>query len=104
MCYFIAFRQESKKGPETALFKYKKTKPRREFKMPRTKNTDKFFIYDPKKSGFYKNKRLLGVNFSYKGDKNNINLQDLFDFLKEQGVDLATIKLGPGSMFISELK
>lgn len=55
--------------------------------------TSKFRIYAPGKSGYYKNKRLLGINIFYEGDKNDIKLQDLLDFLKEENIHPSTVQL-----------
>jgi hypothetical protein len=67
-----------------------------------TKKTEKFFIYAAKKSGNYKNKRLLGVNHSYEGGTENLTFQDLVDFLKEKNIDLSTVALQ--SSFITVAK
>lgn len=61
--------------------------------MPRRKKTDKFFIHPARKRGYYKNKRLLGINHLYKGDRESITVQDLLDFLKEQRLDVSTVMI-----------
>lgn len=66
--------------------------------MPRAKKTDKFFIYAPKKSGYRKGKKLLGVNHPADG----LTIQDLVEFLKEQGIPLSTVSLPSG--FITTAK
>jgi len=61
--------------------------------MPRPKITDKFFVYNARKSGFCKNKMLIGVNHMYGGKTDNLYLQDLIDFLKEKEIDPSTVKI-----------
>ncbi len=53
------------------------------------RNKDKFFIYAAKKSGYLKNKRLLGVNHRHAGAE--LTLQDLLDFLREKNVDPSSV-------------
>lgn len=60
-----------------------------------SKKSDKFYVYAAKKSGFYKGKRLLGVNLSWEGDVNSLTLQDLIEFLNEKNIDLSTVVLPP---------
>jgi hypothetical protein len=55
----------------------------------RNKNA-KFFLYAAKKSGCWKDKRLLGVNHSYEGE---VTLQDLVDFLAAKNIDPNTVIL-----------
>jgi len=61
--------------------------------MPRPKKTDKFFFYTAKQAGFFKNKRLIGVNYSQEGGPDNLNLQDLIDFVKENDIDPSKVKI-----------
>jgi hypothetical protein len=61
--------------------------------MPRPKKTDKFFFYSPKKSGYSRGKMLVGVNHRYEGGTDNLNLQDLIDFLKENEIDPSNVKV-----------
>ena len=61
--------------------------------MPRATKKDKFFIYTAEKSGNFKNKMLLGVNHFYEGDVENINLQDLLDFIKEKNIDPSRVHI-----------
>lgn len=61
--------------------------------MPRPKKTDKFFFYTAKKTGFFKNKRLIGVNHLQEGGSDNLNLQDLIDFVKENDIDPSKVKI-----------
>lgn len=67
--------------------------------MPRALKSDKFFIYAPKRSGYSKGKRLMGVNLT--GDKGHkdVNLQDLLDFLKKNEIDPAKVPL-PGQFTV----
>lgn len=64
--------------------------------MPRAKKTEKFFYYLPRRSGYWKNRILIGVNCSYEGKKEEITLKDLNDFLKEKNIDPSKIKIGKG--------
>ena len=61
--------------------------------MPRPKKTDKFFFYTAKKSGFHKNKKLIGVNHFHEESGNNLNLQDLINFVKENDIDPSKVKI-----------
>jgi hypothetical protein len=61
--------------------------------MPRRSKSSKFFIYAPKKSGHLKGKMLLGVNGMYEGGTDSLTIQDLVDFLQEQGIPLSTVEL-----------
>lgn len=38
-----------------------------------------------------KNLRMLGVNHNFEGDPDNVNLQDLIDFLKKNEIDPARV-------------
>ena len=67
--------------------------------MPR-KKTEKFFLYAAGKSGRYKGKRLLGVNSQYKGRTDNLTLQDLADFLKENNIVFSTVALPSSFMTV----
>lgn len=69
--------------------------------MSRNK-TDKFYLYAAKKSGYYKGKRLLGVNHSYEGGTENLTLQDLIEFLRERNIYLSAVVLP--SSFITVAK
>ena len=69
----------------------------------RAKKSDKFFVYAPKKSGFWKDKRLLGINSSYEGGTDTITIQDLVDFLKEKGIDPAKIVLPRGFVIYAKV-
>lgn len=70
--------------------------------MPRTLKTDKFFMYNAKKSGYWKNKILLGVNHVYVKGNKDVSLQDLFDFLKEKNIDPLRVKLNDSFSIIVE--
>jgi len=59
--------------------------------MSHTKKSDKFFVYAPKKTGYFKGKRLLGIKHTYKEGAKNLTLQDLLDFLKEKGIEPAEV-------------
>ena len=72
--------------------------------MPRALNTSKFYILAPKKSGHWKNKSLIGVNYSYRGDPTSITFQDLIDFLGEHKIDPSTIRIESGFMIVAEIK
>ncbi len=52
----------------------------------------KFYLYAAKRSGPYKGKRLLVINYTYEGDQNH-TLKDLVDFLSEKKVDLSVVEL-----------
>ena len=60
--------------------------------MPRALKSDKFFIYAAKKSGYWKGKRMLGVNDSYEGEA-RLTVQDLVDFLKDEEIELSKVVL-----------
>jgi hypothetical protein len=70
--------------------------------MPRTQKSSKFFLYTAKKSGHHKGKMLLGTNHEYEGGQENITLQDLIDFLKENKIEPTRVEL-PGH-FITTAK
>lgn len=70
--------------------------------MPRTLKSSKFFLYSAKKSGHQKGKMLLGVNHNHKGGTDNINLQDLIDFLGAHNIDPSKVELLP--MFMTTVK
>ncbi len=61
--------------------------------MPRYKKTDKF--YWVKTTGIYRTfgNIQVGVNTSYDGDLTNLTLQEFVDFLHEQGIDPANVRL-----------
>jgi hypothetical protein len=61
--------------------------------MPRARKTDKFFLYAAKKSGYWKDKRLLGINYLYTGSVDDLTLQDLLDFLTEKSVSPSAVRL-----------
>ncbi len=61
--------------------------------MPRALKSDKFLIYAPKKSGYWKGKMLIGVNLSHAGEGNELTVQDLLNFLNEKGVDPSAVKI-----------
>lgn len=69
--------------------------------MPRAKKTDKFFFKLPKKNGYWKNKTLIGVNYSYEG-KEEITFEELNNFLKENKIDPSKIKLKKGFLLTAE--
>jgi len=60
--------------------------------MPRVLKSDKFFIYAAEKSGYWKGKRLLGINHSYDGEA-HFTIQDLVDFLKDKKIELSKVLL-----------
>lgn len=64
--------------------------------MAKRKKDNKFYIYAPGKSGYYKGKRLMGVNYAYAGGIENLTVQDLIDFLKEKDVNPANVILPSG--------
>lgn len=68
--------------------------------MPR-KTTEKFFLYAAGKSGYYKGKRLLGVNSQYKGRTGDPTLQDLLDFLKEYNIAPSAVPLPSSFMTVA---
>lgn len=61
--------------------------------MPRAVVSDKFFIYAPKKQGPQNGQRLLLVNHTHSG---KANLEDLMQFLKEQGINPSQVPLPEG--------
>jgi hypothetical protein len=61
--------------------------------MSRRLKSSKFFLYAPFRSGWRKGERLLGVNYLYEGGTENLNLQDLIDFLKEENIDPSVVRL-----------
>ena len=61
--------------------------------MPRTLKSSPFFLYAAKKSGYWKNKMLLGINHGYEGGSENISVTDLVDFLKKNNIDPSEVKL-----------
>lgn len=61
--------------------------------MPRALKSDKFFMYNARKKGYWKNKILIGVNHLYEGGTNNLSLQDLIDFLKEKNIETSSVPL-----------
>jgi len=62
--------------------------------MPRTLKSSPFYLYAPKKSGYWKNKMLLGVNHGYEGGFENISVTDLVDFLKKNNINPSEVKIG----------
>ena len=71
-------------------------------KMPRALSTDKFFHYAPKKSGSRKGRILLGVNHAYAGNKEDISLPDLLDYLGKHNIDPSKVKVPQG--YITTIK
>jgi len=69
--------------------------------MARSKSS-KFFLYAAKKSGYYKGKRLLGINHAYEGGVDSLTVKDLVDFLKDEKIELSNVAL-PGG-FITTAK
>jgi hypothetical protein len=70
--------------------------------MSQRSKTSKFFIYAAAKSGYLKDRRLLGVNNLRKASTDDITLEDLLDFLKEKGVSPSQVKIDNG--FITTAK
>ena len=69
--------------------------------MPRALKSEKFYLHAPGKSGFYRGKRLLGINSSYEGKTDNLTIQDLVDFLKEKEVKLSEVILPSGFITVA---
>jgi hypothetical protein len=55
--------------------------------MPIASKNDKFFYYKPSTKGWRKGKGLIGLNLKYEGNIEDLNFQDLIDFLKEKNID-----------------
>lgn len=70
--------------------------------MPRALKTDKFYLYAAGRSGYWRDKRLLGVNPTHEGGTEGLTVQDLLDFLKEKGVSPSTVVLP--SAFITHVR
>lgn len=68
--------------------------------MPRTKKSDKFFYHHLRKTGKRKNKVLIGANCDY-CDFDNLTLDDLVVYLKENNIPLDSINVS-NMNFISE--
>ena len=66
--------------------------------MPRAKKSDKFCLRNAKKSGYWKDKIFISVNFKYEGNKDTISLKDLMDFLAENKIDPSRVALDSGFM------
>ena len=64
--------------------------------MPRASKKDKFYIYAPSRSGRAKGKRGFGINHRYEGGIEDLNLQDLLDFFREQKIDPSQVRLYKG--------
>ena len=67
------------------------------------KKTDKFFIYAAGRSGYYKGKRLMGVNHLYEGGTENLTLQDLIEFLREKNINPSTVVIPSSFMTVAKV-
>ena len=72
--------------------------------MPRATKKDAFYIYAPKASGDWKNKRLIGVNTSYEGDISCLCLKDLQSFLEQHAIDPSDVVIGGGFTAYAKVK
>lgn len=67
--------------------------------MPRPSRSDKFFYQVPRRTGARKGQVFFGTNTLRKRDGQEITLQDLFDFMKEKGIDPAKVSLPTEMLF-----
>jgi len=72
--------------------------------MSRATKNDPFFIYAAKANGYWKGKRLIGVNRTYEGDVGQLTLQDLLSFLNKHDVDPADVKIDQSFLTYAKVK
>jgi len=63
--------------------------PQLESEMPRALKTDDFFLYAVRRSGHWKNTRMIGVN----NWREDLTVQDFIDFLKKKGVSASEVAI-----------